>query len=178
MIYEESGAIFSDCRTYRFLLWRIWDEVAPKVLFVGLNPSSAGACSDANTVKRCISFANCAGYGGLYLVNLFAFISTPIAGLLGAHTPEGNPDNDQHIDIAARRCKAAIVAWGEEGSHRGREAVVLSLLLSHFPQLLCLSKKTIGGRTYPQHPLPLRSVCTPFHSRNRPYQSREARRFE
>jgi hypothetical protein len=161
MIYEEGGAIFSDCRTYRFLLWRAWDENTPKVLFVGLNPSVAGACDDDKTVNRCISFAKCAGYGGLYLVNLFAFISTPVAGLLAASSPEGNPDNDQYIHRAAKRCTGVIVAWGEDGFHRGRDAAVSALLSLHFAQLHCLAKATTGGRTYPRHPSRLSKTCAP-----------------
>ncbi|QBE68839.1 protein of unknown function DUF1643 [Synechococcus sp. WH 8101] len=37
----KSDAIFSDCRTYRYALWRLWDDSRPCAMFIGLNPSSA-----------------------------------------------------------------------------------------------------------------------------------------
>ena len=159
MIYRENGAVFSDCQTYRYLLWRIWDDTLDKVLFVCLNPSSAGVCADDNTVRRCISFADCANYGGLYLVNLFAFVSTPVSGLIAAAAPEGNPDNDSYIQQAAMRCKVVVVAWGENGSYRRRDVTVSNLLSSVFSQMYCLDKKMISGRTYPRHPLTLSKSC-------------------
>ena len=37
----KSSALFSECRTYRYALWRIWDESLESILFIGLNPSTA-----------------------------------------------------------------------------------------------------------------------------------------
>ncbi len=31
------GAEFSECRQYRYALWRMWDRSKPPVMFVGLN---------------------------------------------------------------------------------------------------------------------------------------------
>ena len=159
MIYQETGAVFSNCWAYRYLLWRAWDETAPRVLFVGLNPSIAGACEDDRTVKRCIGFATRAGYGGFYLTNLFGLISTATSGLVTSTAPEGNPDNDVYIHKAAARCAAVIAAWGDLGTHRGRDSVVLPLLRGYFPSVHCLTKTASGN---PGHPLYLKSSCTPI----------------
>jgi hypothetical protein len=37
----KTDAKLSDCRKYRFALWRTWDESKPYAMFVGLNPSTA-----------------------------------------------------------------------------------------------------------------------------------------
>ncbi|HDR1569813.1 TPA: DUF1643 domain-containing protein, partial [Pasteurella multocida] len=71
-----NNAIFSDCGTYRYVLWRIWDTLLPRITFIGLNPSTADESNDDPTIRRCINFAKKWGYGGIYMVNLFAYRST------------------------------------------------------------------------------------------------------
>lgn len=39
----ERGAILSNCRSYRYTLWRHWGEGARRVNFIMLNPSTADA---------------------------------------------------------------------------------------------------------------------------------------
>ncbi len=71
-----TDAKLSDCRIYRYALWRIWDDAKPLVMFIGLNPSTADETEDDPTIRRCISFAQNWGYGGLYMANLFVFRAT------------------------------------------------------------------------------------------------------
>ena len=49
-------AVFSPDRTYRYLLIRRW-ESAPPLVWVMLNPSTAGAFADDPTIRRCVRFA-------------------------------------------------------------------------------------------------------------------------
>jgi SagB-type dehydrogenase family enzyme len=65
-------ALFSPCGTFRYRLGRRWAE-GPTVGFVLLNPSTPDAEVDDQTVRRCIRFAQRDGYGGLEVVNLFAY---------------------------------------------------------------------------------------------------------
>lgn len=58
------GAMFSKCRKYRYVLWRIWDDDKPRVMFIGLNPSIAGAIIDDPTIRKVIGFAKRWGFGG------------------------------------------------------------------------------------------------------------------
>ena len=74
MISQFCGAVLDHTRTYRFLLWRFWDE-RPRVLFCGLNPSTANELDNDPTVKRWIRFAQDWGDGGLYAANLYPFIT-------------------------------------------------------------------------------------------------------
>lgn len=81
----KSEAILSVDRKYRYVLTRTWDETLPNIMFVGLNPSTADETTDDPTIRRCINFAKSWGYGGLYMVNLFAYRST-------------NPNNIRIVD--------------------------------------------------------------------------------
>lgn len=72
----KSDAELSKCRTYRYALWRTWDESKPFAMFVGLNPSTADELEDDPTIRRCINFSKLWGYGGLCMVNLFAYRAT------------------------------------------------------------------------------------------------------
>ena len=44
----KNTAKLSECRKYRYALWRTWDDSKPYVMFVGLNPSTA----DENTDRK------------------------------------------------------------------------------------------------------------------------------
>ena len=87
----EKGARFSESRTHRYALWRIWEKGAPMVMFVGLNPSTADETQDDPTIRRCIDFAKRWGYGGLYMLNIFAFRATNPKDMKAAADPVG-PD--------------------------------------------------------------------------------------
>ncbi len=138
-------AVFSQCRKYRYSLSRIWDPQFSKVLFIGLNPSTADEHHDDPTVRRCIGFARKWGFGGLILVNLFGYRSTNPAGLLKANDPVG-PRNDKHILAGAGAATRVVIAWGTKGSLFARDQHVLSLL----PNAHCLGVTKDG---HPKHPL-------------------------
>ena len=106
------SAILSDARLYRYVLWRKWDESKPYVMFIGLNPSTADETEDDPTIRRCISFAKSWGFGGLAMVNLFAWRATnPKDLLLKTYDPVG-PDNDMYLVTTGRSCSLVVVAWG------------------------------------------------------------------
>ena len=66
-----SDAYFSKDRIYRYALWRIWNHNLPKVVFIGLNPSTADEIEDDPTIRRCMSYADNWGYGGYIMGNIF-----------------------------------------------------------------------------------------------------------
>ena len=74
-LFEQSGASFSPCGTYRYTLWRRWSFVPPAT-FVLLNPSTADATRNDPTVERCERRARELGCGGIRVANLFALRST------------------------------------------------------------------------------------------------------
>lgn len=102
----QKGARFSACRNYRYALWRIWDIDKPLVMFIGLNPSTANETTDDPTIRRVVDFAFRWGYGGVYMMNLFAWV-TPYPGEL-ATSPDPLGDNDGWLGRIAGNCEKII----------------------------------------------------------------------
>lgn len=166
---QGDGACFSDDEMYRYRLWRTWDASLPRLLWVLLNPSTADGETNDATVRACIGFTcewqrRLSGwqYGGIEIVNLFAFRSTSRSALRMAVAPIG-PDNDRYIVEAAQRAPRVVVAWGEHGSYRQRVREVCALLKEYAPlPLYCLGKNSDGS---PRHPL-----YVPYSTDPIPYQ--------
>lgn len=95
---------------YRPVLSRIWDENKPLVVFVGLNPSTADAFVDDPTIAKEIRMARAWGFGGLIMLNVFAYRSTDPAALLTVPDPVG-PGNLEAIRKHASG-RPVICAWG------------------------------------------------------------------
>src|SRR5712664_2208515 len=86
------SAGFSCCGLYRYWLRRHWDAELPPVCFVMLNPSTADAERDDPTIRRCCGFSRRWGYGGIVVVNLYAFRTSDPCCLRNAVHPVG-PEN-------------------------------------------------------------------------------------
>lgn len=141
-----SGATFSECKKYRYALWRIWDKAKPVVMFIGLNPSTANESENDPTIRRVVSMANSWGYGGVYMMNCWAYIATDPTLL---KTNEfSNEWNNNTITATASKCKTIVFAWGsfEIVKRLGRD----SELIEMFPNAKCLMKNKNGS---PRHPL-------------------------
>lgn len=150
----KSDATFSQCRRYRYVLWRLWDESKPYAMFVGLNPSTADETLNDPTIKRCMAFARSWGYGGLCMANLFAFRATYPPILRAAKDPVG-PDNDQWLRELAKAAGVIVAAWGNDGAFLGRSKVVSS----NIQNLMCLKVNKTGE---PAHPLYQPASATPI----------------
>lgn len=112
-IKTESGAEFSECRKFRYALWRIWDWQGHGncMMVVGLNPSTADETENDNTIRRCIAFAKRERYGGLFMLNLFAFRATKPENMVAADDPMG-PKNLEAFGYYRSRVGKIVVAWG------------------------------------------------------------------
>lgn len=155
---DKSGAIFSPCRTWRYVLWREWDPERAKVMFIGLNPSTADEVKNDPTVTRCINYAKAWGYGGIYMMNIFAFRATDPRDMKAAPDPVGPENNHFLWKTAAKAGLPLIAAWGTHGTFQNREHQVLELLKREFP-IYCLGKTKDG---HPKHPLYLKKDLNPI----------------
>ena len=146
-------AEISPCERYRYTLGRIWDSELPYVAFIGLNPSTADAVEDDPTLNRCIQYAKAWGYGGVWMVNLFAFRATSPVDMKAADDPVG-PDNDQSLKSVCEAADLVVAAWGNHGSFRNRSRQVRVML----DGLHCLKLNKSGE---PAHPLYQRKTARP-----------------
>ena len=153
-LLSKSGAVFSDCRKYRYALWRIWDGNKPLVMIIGLNPSTADETSNDPTITRCKSFARSWGYGGVLVANLFGFRATFPNELRTYNEPVGK-ENDLWIHEIAKEAVIKVAAWGNYGKFLNRSEKILASL----DQLHCIQMNKSGE---PAHPLYLKAELKPF----------------
>lgn len=149
-----TGAEFSPCRTYRYALWRHWNWKghANCVMFIGLNPSTADEETNDTTISKCIGFAKKWGYGGLYMLNLFAFRTTYPSELLQQTDPVG-PDNDQAFGYYRTRVGLVVAAWGSVSTklrvHLQYSRRIAEVTEAIGKPMTCLGKTQDGS---PRHP--------------------------
>lgn len=139
----QCGAEFSGDGKYRYRLWRIWNPVRRKAVFIGLNPSTAGALEDDQTVARCIDFALQWGMGGMYMLNAYALCSTDPMALSGPDDPIG-PRNNQVLREFHASSAIVVACWGANCRLR-RQNEILKLV----GPLYHLGLTTSG---FPRHP--------------------------
>ena len=151
--FSKSGAVFSDCRKFRYALWRMWDGDKPLVMIIGLNPSTADEKVNDPTITRCISFACSWGYGGVCVTNLFGFRTTAPTELKAYHDPIGK-ENDAWVHEMAKEAAITVAAWGNHGKFLNRSVEFLSSL----DQLHCIKMNKSGE---PAHPLYLKAELNP-----------------
>lgn len=150
------GAELSACGHYRYALTREWDDSLDRVVWVLLNPSTADASRDDATVRRCMGYAASWGYGGIVIVNLFAYRARDPKALAGAYLRAGlvGPRNDAAIieAVTAPRSGPVIAAWGGDrfAITTGRGRAVENLLVRYRPEVMCLRVTATGE---PVHPL-------------------------
>jgi hypothetical protein len=145
-------AKFSDCRTYRYLFGRVWDDSLRILPVAMLNPSRADADRNDPTVTTLIHFAKLWGYGGLSGANLAALVSSQPRVMMAHPDPIG-PENDQHIaqllNLARHTGTPVLAAWGNGGSFRGRDEWFINRARAAFVDLVCLGVTKDG---FPKHP--------------------------
>lgn len=139
-----AGAEFSQCRNYRYVLYRIWDRQKPAVMFIGLNPSTANEISDDPTIRRVKKMAQNWGFGGVYMTNLFAWVTPYPDELLKC--PDPTNGNDVWLNKVSSLCTEVIFAWGnfKEAQERAKKVITM------FPEGKALIINKDGS---PRHPL-------------------------
>lgn len=142
---EDNGAAFSECKKYRYALWRIWSRELPLVMFIGLNPSTANQSEDDPTIRRVKRFAKDWGYGGVYMMNCFPFVSTDPKMLYDC---SNTVINDGWLEEISKRCYKVVFAWGNFDVVK--KLGVDYILSNKFPNAVALQINKNGS---PKHPL-------------------------
>ena len=163
---DQSGAWFSECDQYRYLLWRELHgslnlfpmdtkdrdctiQTGGSVLFIMLNPSTADATQNDPTIRRCIDYGTRWGFSQLLVANIFGWRSTDPTVLEDLEDPVG-PANDKIIKLAATTADRVICAWGNDGVLNHRGSAVLDMIREAGVTPHCLNQNQ-GGQ--PVHPL-------------------------
>jgi hypothetical protein len=146
------NATLSTDGLYRFTLSRTWDEDQMPLIFVMLNPSTADAMVDDPTIRRCISFAQREGKGGILVVNLFAYRATNPDYLLLAEDPFG--PNLPFLTGVLQSEAPVVVGWGGNRLARDPGHALSVRAMELGKELLCLGTNKDGS---PKHPLYLRA---------------------
>ena len=158
VIRNDSGAVFSACRRWRYLLWRRWDAARPVANFLMLNPSTADEVKLDPSCTRARRYAERWGFGAVVITNIFAWRATDPEEMKAARDPIGR-GNDRAIRRAARESALVVCAWGNHGAHLGRSHAVRDLLeeAGIAPRVL-----RVNGGGEPAHPLYLPGKLRPL----------------
>jgi hypothetical protein len=157
IVVSDSGALFSACRRWRYLLWRRWDPALPVANFLMLNPSTADELRLDPSCTRARLYAQRWGYGALIVTNIFGWRATDPREMKAAQDPVGR-GNDRAIVRAASEAGIVVCAWGNHGRHLGRSRDVISLLARANLRVAALRLTRVGE---PSHPLYLPGTLRP-----------------
>lgn len=137
---------FSVDKTKRYKLMYEWDASKPKVLFIMFNPSSATLTKQVSlTGKRIIGWAERNDFGGVWIGNLFPYISSN-AIEVEVESEDERLINERYLLEMKKECTHVIFAWGAWELTSLRTKRIKEL----FPEGRAMGTNTDGS---PAHPL-------------------------
>lgn len=145
-LVEEAGFY----NQWRYLLSMGWDLSKKKLVFVMMNPSDDKDYKKNPSVRRCCRIAEEHGYGGIRILNLFAFRSMHPQNFLGGGKTEEHkhvgPETDDYIREFTKD-QYVVFAWGSSAPDwRIKEVKEMVEATGTF----CLAKTKDGK---PMHPI-------------------------
>lgn len=146
-------------KEHRYILKIDWDPSKLRVCFVMLNPSTANKNFDDPTSLKVTKFADRWGYGGLDIVNLFAYRSPQPSALLSfgtsatsiTHIIGGRVVNNNWIRESAKKADLIVCGWGRFGELFGRDMEVMRVLTEEVKKPTWCFK--LNANSTPKHPL-------------------------
>ncbi|MEL1251910.1 DUF1643 domain-containing protein [Aurantiacibacter gilvus] len=147
------SAILSPCGSYRYRLERDLSLFGPVGAFIMVNPSTADAELDDQTIRKVKGFATRLGWSRVIVGNVFAYRATDIAQLATVDDPVG-PQNGDHLSHILADAESVVCAWGALQKlpprlrDQWRTVTILADALGR--SLQCLGTVKDG---HPKHPL-------------------------
>jgi hypothetical protein len=147
------SAVISTCHLFRYRLEREVQARGVVAALFGVNPSTADATINDQTIKKEIGFAQRNDWRRILKGNVFGFRSTDVSALADVRDPFG-PDNDQHLDQIIADADILVPCWGSRAKlprrlHPAVDALKVRLFAAGKPILvfgLCES----GDPMHPQ----------------------------
>lgn len=160
-IYKDTtirSAQFSSCYKYRYGLLVQWDDHKPIMVWCMLNPSTADEDKNDPTIERCERRARKLGFGGLYILNIFAYRATDPKDMKKQKDPQGYWNNhtivsviNTYLDVDTTKQNVNVhCGWGTHGSYRNRGKDVMEIITAMGATPVCLKQNANGS---PKHPL-------------------------
>lgn len=137
-------AMFSEDRTQRYLLARVWDTTLEVVTCVGLNPSTANEEKDDSTIRYLMKVFRSKGYGGIAMTNLYSVVSSDPKKLMELWSDQQR--NEEVRKDAIAHSSKVIFCWGNfEAAYFPSQK-----LIREYPNAWCFGKTALGRPMHPQ----------------------------
>jgi hypothetical protein len=154
-LFMRRTAEISACGRYRHWLERQWDRALPVLVVCMLNPSTADDQIEDPTLRELIRFAKLWGYGGLIIVNLYAWRSSSPALMRAAADRSDNLNHrrgrEAMISAMTMGRGQLLVAWGNDGDFEGEASRFAEFAADQVGcELICLGTTQSGA---PKHPM-------------------------
>lgn len=159
---QENDAMISSDGLYRYTLHRKVEGAKGNpfhVLWVMVNPSTAGATTDDATIRKVMGYCRRWGATNFHVVNLYAYRARDIKVLSTVRDPVG-PENDKHITLQAGMADQVICAWGAREKLRDVKGaderidyvmkIIRSSVIYKGSPIYCIGRTASGD---PLHPL-------------------------
>lgn len=166
-------ALISECGKYRYSLERLCGQEQDRrgvalrtVLWVMLNPSTADATKDDQTIRKCMAFSARWGFTHMLVGNLFAFRTTDPKNLIHAQHAGIDivgPRANEVLTAMAERAELVVCAWGAHAERWPMRSKWVRHEIARVVAAPIMALKTTGGG-HPYHPLyiPLETELRPW----------------
>ena len=134
----DNHCVFSPDRVHRYTLIHRFDPLFGgdrKMLWIGLNPSTADENQLDPTLTRIAGFCRREGMDGFWMGNLFGLRTPYPKEMMAAPDPVG-PGNDAALLEAASKCEKVIAAWGVTGDYQDRASAVVKPGITRPPPVI------------------------------------------
>lgn len=149
-----SSAIVSHDGLHRFRLNRLVDVYgSARFTFIGVNPSTADATKNDQTVKKWFGFVKTWGGYDFTVINLFTWRATNINELKTCHEVNRDFYSDHHLTSAINEADVVVACWGSSAKipeqHRGRIPYVQRIVKDFRKPLKCFGYTKSGDVKHP-----------------------------
>jgi len=155
--YLDAGAVITADGLYRYELHRRLGPGHRRVVFVGLNPSTATGTEDDPTIRREVDFTQRWGFDWYVKANIYAYRSTDPKKLHVVTAPIG-PENERWLYDLCAQAELIIAAWGSFKLNDDAKSLAGEVLKC--PRTRCLRQTKPGAP--PWHPLYLPKTSEPI----------------
>lgn len=160
----ERDAFVTPCGRFRTWLTRRWAHGGKTLLWVMLNPSTADADNDDQTLLKCVAISQHNGFNALCVVNLYDYRATEIRELKKA----GYPRSAAWLATIRQKLlesDSTVVAWG--ASAVPYHAAYMIQYLSDFRPVYRVALTKSGQPGHPLY-LPTKTALVLHGSETRP----------